>query len=96
MVTCVIQLYYTQPPSHSQWIKKDTGVLCFVKDNVKKNYFFRFFCLKRNSLIWEQELYNDMEYIVSTEFLHTFEGEVSDMEKYLCSTFLPICIILKL
>lgn len=76
MVTCVIQLYCTQPPSHSQWTKKDTGVLCFVKDNGKKNYFFRLYCLKRCAMIWEQEIYNDMEYNASTEFLHTFEGEV--------------------
>lgn len=76
LVTCVIQLYHTQPPSHLQWIKKDTGVLCFVKDNARKNYFFRLYCLKRNNLIWEHEVYNDMDYIVSTEFLHTFEGEV--------------------
>lgn len=26
--------------------------------------------------MWEQELYNNMEYIVSCPFLHTFEGEV--------------------
>lgn len=27
-------------------------------------------------MVWEHELYNDMEYYASTEFLHTFEGEV--------------------
>lgn len=27
-------------------------------------------------MVWEQELYNDMEYLASTDFLHTFEGEV--------------------
>lgn len=27
-------------------------------------------------MVWEHEIYNDMEYIASTEFLHTFEGEV--------------------
>lgn len=26
-------------------------------------------------MLWEQELYNDMEYFASTEFLHTFEGD---------------------
>lgn len=77
MVTCIVQLYCTQPPSHSQWIKKDTGVLCFVKDNSKKNYFFRLYCLKRGAMVWEHEIYNDMEYNASTEFLHCFEGEVS-------------------
>lgn len=50
-------------------------MLCFVKDNARKNYFFRLFCLKRASLVWEHEIYNGMEYIASTDFLHTFEGE---------------------
>lgn len=26
-------------------------------------------------MVWEHELYNDMEYCAATEFLHTFEGE---------------------
>lgn len=26
-------------------------------------------------MVWEHELYNDMEYNAATEFLHTFEGE---------------------
>ncbi|KAF5298335.1 hypothetical protein FQR65_LT01113 [Abscondita terminalis] len=75
LVTTVIQLYITEPPHHTQWIKKDTGILCFVKDNVRKNYFFRIYCLKRNIMLWEQEIYNDMEYINSYDFFHTFEGE---------------------
>lgn len=27
-------------------------------------------------MIWEQEMYRDMEYNESTKFLHIFEGEV--------------------
>lgn len=73
--TTVVQLYITQPPQHSQWYKKDTGVLCFVKDNIRKNYFFRLFCLKKNSMIWEHEMYNNMVYNESTSYLHIFEGE---------------------
>lgn len=26
-------------------------------------------------MLWEHEIYNDMEYNASTDFLHTFEGE---------------------
>lgn len=75
LATTVIQLYTTEPPHHTQWIKKDTGILCFIKDNCRKNYFFRMYCLKRSTMIWEQQVYNDMEYIDSYDFFHTFEGE---------------------
>ncbi|CAG9769199.1 unnamed protein product [Ceutorhynchus assimilis] len=73
--TTVVQLFITSPPSHSQWIKRETGVLCFVRDNIKKNYFFRMFSLKKNRMVWEHEMYNNMEYIESSPFFHTFEGE---------------------
>lgn len=75
LCTTVVQLYTTQSPQHSQWCKKHTGVLCFVKDNVKKNFFFRLFCLKQNMKVWEHEMYNNMEYIEGTSFFHMFEGE---------------------
>lgn len=29
-------------------------------------------------MIWEQELYNSLEYRPLTEFFHSFEAEVSD------------------
>lgn len=75
IATAVVQLYHTQSPNHLQWVKKDTGVLCFVRDSVKKTYFFRLFCLKRNCMIWEQETYTQMEYDCRCPFLHTFEGD---------------------
>lgn len=75
LATTVVQLFVTTPPNHSQWIKKDTGVLCFVKDNTKKNYFFRLYNLKKNTLSWEHEMYNNMEYIESMSFFHLFEGK---------------------
>lgn len=74
LCTTVVQLFYTHPPYHSEWLKKGTGVLCFVKDNIKKSFFFRLFCLKRNIKLWEQEMYNNMEYFEGTSFFHMFEG----------------------
>lgn len=75
LATTVVQLYTTIPPVHSQWSKKGTGVLCFVRDVNRKNYFFRLYNLKRDSMIWEHEMYNNMEYIESRPFFHMFEGE---------------------
>lgn len=74
IATTVVQLF-TAPPNSLQWFKKDTGVLCFVKDFNKKNYFFRLFSLKRNQLAWETEIYNNMEYSEAAPFFHTFEGD---------------------
>lgn len=73
--TAVIQLFFTEAPNHSYWLRKDTGVLCFVKDNIRKNYFFRLFCLRRNNMIWEHEMYNNLEYNETTSFFHVFEGQ---------------------
>ncbi|KAH1004582.1 hypothetical protein HUJ05_005376 [Dendroctonus ponderosae] len=75
IATTVVQLFLTAPPNHSQWIKKETGVLCYVKDNSKKNYFFRLFNLRQNQMVWEHEMYSNMEYIESTAWFHMFEGE---------------------
>ncbi|XP_017786793.1 PREDICTED: neural Wiskott-Aldrich syndrome protein-like isoform X2 [Nicrophorus vespilloides] len=75
LATTVVQLFETQPPMHAQWIKRETGVLCFIRDNSKKNYFFRLYCFKQYKMIWEQEMYNDMDYIAACAFWHTFEGD---------------------
>ncbi|KAK9686525.1 WH1 domain [Popillia japonica] len=75
IATAVVQLYYTKSPDHSYWIKQDIGVFCFVKDNYRKNYFFRMYCLRRTCKIWEQEVYKNMEYKCNTPYLHSFEGD---------------------
>lgn len=75
LATTVVQLYITEPPLHMQWVKKDTGILCFVKDNFRKNYFFRLYCLRRNNMVWQQEIYNNLEYVACQDFFHSFEGE---------------------
>lgn len=42
--SAVVQLFQAQH-DHSQWNKFKTGVVCFVKDNVKKSYYIRLFDL---------------------------------------------------
>lgn len=73
--TSVIQLFQTSPPDHSCWIIRDTGVLCVVKDNSRRAYFFRIYCPIRKQLLWQQEMYNNLEYYNPKPLLHTFEGE---------------------
>ena len=43
--TAVVQMFHANPPDRGQWTKFKTGVVCFVKDNVKKSYFIRLFDL---------------------------------------------------
>jgi neural Wiskott-Aldrich syndrome protein len=73
--TSVVQLFTTSAPAHSHWIKRHTGVLCFVKDSSKRSYFCRLYCLVRGELVWEQEMYDSIEIIKPRAFLLTFEGQ---------------------
>ncbi|CAG2056445.1 unnamed protein product [Timema podura] len=75
LATAVVQLFLTDPPDHSVWRRRDAGVLCLVKDNQRRSYFFRLFCLSRRQMVWEHEVYNTMDYKSPKPFLHTFEAE---------------------
>lgn len=76
LCTTVAQVYLTEPPD-CRWLKKATGALCFVKDNAKRSYFCRLYCLIKHRLMWEQEMYDTIDISKSQPYLLTFEGEVS-------------------
>lgn len=73
--TAVVQLFLTEPQAHSHWVKRYTGALCFVKDSNKKSYFCRIYCLMRNELVWEQELYTTIQFHKPRPYLINFEGQ---------------------
>uniref|UniRef100_A0A182Q3W7 Wiskott-Aldrich syndrome protein n=1 Tax=Anopheles farauti TaxID=69004 RepID=A0A182Q3W7_9DIPT len=73
--TAIVQLYTTQSPAHASWVKRCTGALCFIKDNLRKSYYFRLYCLKANQMVWEQELYEKIEVTQPKPYLITFEGQ---------------------
>lgn len=77
MASAVVQVCFADPPNRSQWNKRHCGVVCFIKDNIKRSYFLRVFCLDRQSAIWEQELYSSFDYCAPRPYFHTFEGDVS-------------------
>ena len=57
--TAVVQLYQAHP-DRNNWSKFRTGVICFVKDNVKKSYYFRLVDIgvserERGEREWERE-----------------------------------------
>jgi len=81
--TAVVQVFSTEPPAHSHWVKLHTGALCFVKDSVKRSYFMRLYCLKKNALVWEQEVYDPFSINRPRPYLLTFEGD----DRIVCFNF---------
>ncbi|XP_076649481.1 uncharacterized protein LOC143357119 [Halictus rubicundus] len=71
----VIQLYLTEPPMHKEWIKKTTGIITLIRDNPRRSFFLRLYCLQRRAMIWEHEVYNAMDYRAPLSYFHTFEAE---------------------
>ena len=82
MCTAVAQLYTTEQPAHSIWIKRNTGVLCFVRDSSKRSYFIRVYCLLKNEMVWEEEIYDSIYINKSKEYLLDFEGRVINLNKF--------------
>uniref|UniRef100_A0A069DUK1 Putative actin regulatory protein n=1 Tax=Panstrongylus megistus TaxID=65343 RepID=A0A069DUK1_9HEMI len=75
LATTVVELYATSGRDNDEWHRLETGVLCLVKDNSRRSYFFRLFCPLRKQLLWEHEVYNNLQYLALTPYLHSFEAE---------------------
>lgn len=76
LATTVVQVYHSEGPGHSyRWNKRSCGVVCFIKDNLKRSYFIRVFDLDHNLLVFEQEIYNQFKYKTPRPYFHTFEGD---------------------
>ena len=46
-------------PGHNyRWNKRTCGVICFVKDNLRRSYFIRVYDMDRTVLVFDQEIYN--------------------------------------
>ncbi|RWS09452.1 neural Wiskott-Aldrich syndrome protein-like protein [Dinothrombium tinctorium] len=76
LATAVVQLLTTEPPIHSKWTKRATGVVCFVRDAAKRSYFIRVFDIdNKKQCVWQQEIYTTFEYKTPREYFHTFEAD---------------------
>ena len=59
LATTVTQVYRSEGPSHNyRWNKRTCGVVCFVKDNLRRSYFIRVYDMDRMVLVFDQEIYN--------------------------------------
>ena len=57
LATTVVQVYRSEVPGHSyRWNKRTCGVVCFVKDNLKRSYYIRVFDMDRQALVFDQEI----------------------------------------
>lgn len=41
LASAVVQVYFADPPGRNQWNKRYCGIICFIKDNIKRSYFLR-------------------------------------------------------
>ncbi|XP_031640580.1 neural Wiskott-Aldrich syndrome protein [Contarinia nasturtii] len=73
--TAVVQLFTTEAPAHSAWIKRLSGIACFVRDSSKRSYFIRAYCMMKHELVWEEEMYDSIMVGKPREFLINFEGQ---------------------
>ncbi|XP_040577822.1 actin nucleation-promoting factor WAS [Lepeophtheirus salmonis] len=51
------------------------GVVCFVKDNLKRSYYIRILHLPASTLALNQEIYSQFCYKTPMSWFHTFEGD---------------------
>ena len=76
LCTTIAQVFFQDSAVKSRWIKKHSGLLCFVKDNLKRSYYMRMYCLMQHKVVWEQEIYNELIIDKLRPFLLEFEGQV--------------------
>ncbi|XP_028922894.1 wiskott-Aldrich syndrome protein [Ornithorhynchus anatinus] len=69
------QLYLSLPVNSGRWSKRQSGALCFVKDNPRRSYFIRLYSLQEGRMLWEQELHSQLVYSAATPFFHTFPSD---------------------
>ncbi|PAA81891.1 hypothetical protein BOX15_Mlig006090g3, partial [Macrostomum lignano] len=72
LATTVCRLFFSK---HGRWKLKCTCVLSFVRDANRRSFFLRFYNIYERSLIFEQEIYQGMEYERVDPTLYQFEAD---------------------
>ena len=58
----LLQVYRSEGPGHNcRWNKRNCGVVCFVKDNLKRSYYIRVYDMDKAALVFDQEIYNQFK-----------------------------------
>lgn len=83
LCTTIAQVYEV---NHNRWTKKCSGVLCFIKDNTRRSYYMRMYCLILHEMVWEQEIYYELVIERLRSFFLQFEGNVSDSKTFISNS----------
>lgn len=74
------RVYYAYPQPDKWSYAGLQGALVFAKDNSNNAFFFKMVDLDgTRGVIWEHELYEDLEYNPDRAFFHSFAGDVCDI-----------------
>lgn len=63
--------------NENQWFKKYSGILCIIKDNIRRSYFCRMYRWTIKRMVWEQEIINDIKIEKVRPYMVEFQGSVS-------------------
>lgn len=89
LAAALVRIYYSHPEPKKWNYAGIQGALVFTFDKSNGEHHFKMVDLEEDKgVIWEHELYDDLEYNVESDFFHSFEGDVSRV-------FLISCLNLK-
>ncbi|XP_032370327.1 neural Wiskott-Aldrich syndrome protein [Etheostoma spectabile] len=57
------------------WSRLGCGAVCLIEDDSLHTHILRLYCVKRATLLWEQELYISFKYTATRTFFHTFPAD---------------------
>ena len=72
------RIYYAYPQPDKWCYTGLQGALVFTFNKSDNTYYFKMVDLEgTRGILWEHELYQDLEYRTESNFFHSFEGDVS-------------------
>ena len=74
----LVRLYYSHPQPEKWSYTGLQGALVFTFDKSDGAHHFKLVDLDENKgILWEHELYENLQYNSDNDFFHSFEGDVS-------------------
>jgi neural Wiskott-Aldrich syndrome protein len=73
----LVRIYYTYPQPNKWCYTGLQGALVFTFDKSDDAFHFKMVDLEgTRGILWEHEVYKNLEYNVENSFFHSFEGDV--------------------
>ena len=78
LAAALVRIYYSYPQPNKWSYTGLQGALVFTFDKSNGAHHFKMVDLEGSKgVLWEHELYDDLEYDPENDFFHSFEGDVS-------------------